>query len=262
MWTCHLRPSRLIYRTAKPLRTYLSEEKPTGPAAHASSPGCGSAKASCPGGNNRRDIYGRGSYSERLESLCRAPVRGPLATQPHLPLAADTPSDTLLRGHSRFSANGIAVQMPGLNATRPSTDTFGRTLVGLKNRRGTAARHSVDQRVIARGLGRRSVGQDPVQNLPQRLGVTDCMVSFVDALDRRAEWILVESEEKRRRRSGPCEGPSVFLLGSDPLVHARLDCPSNLIEFVTQHTNILALGAVPNPVRIRCGIEAAAAVSS
>ncbi len=194
------RPSRSIYRTAKILRTYLSEEKPTGPAAHDFAPDV-AAKASCPGGKQKG--YIRPWSIGTLESLCRVRSRGPLATQPHLPLAA-TPRLTPTSRSLPVLWNGIAVQMPGLNATRPSTDTFGRTLVGLKNRRGTAARHSVDQRVDPRGLGRRSVGQDPVQNLPQRLGVTDCMVSFVDALVA-ARVDSLESEEKRRRRSGPVQ---------------------------------------------------------
>jgi hypothetical protein len=39
------------------------------PCRRVSSPGCGSAKASCPGGYSRRDTA-RGSSSGRLESLC------------------------------------------------------------------------------------------------------------------------------------------------------------------------------------------------
>ena len=45
------------------------------PATHASSPGCGIAKASCPGGHSRRDTA-RGSCSARPESLCRGSGEG------------------------------------------------------------------------------------------------------------------------------------------------------------------------------------------
>jgi hypothetical protein len=49
---------------------------------------------------------------------------------------ADTLSDTLFRGHSRFSADGIALPTPRLDAKQSSTDTVELTLVELKNRHG------------------------------------------------------------------------------------------------------------------------------
>jgi hypothetical protein len=47
---------------------------------------------------------------------------------------ADTLSDTLFRGHSRFSADGIALPTPRLEAKQSSTDTVELTGGGLKNR--------------------------------------------------------------------------------------------------------------------------------
>jgi hypothetical protein len=48
---------------------------------------------------------------------------------------ADILSDTRFRGHSRFSAEGIAVPLPGSNATRPFAYAAGRAGSGLKNRK-------------------------------------------------------------------------------------------------------------------------------
>lgn len=47
---------------------------------------------------------------------------------------ADTLSDTLVRGHTQCPADGIAVPMPCLKTTRPSTDTLELTADELKNR--------------------------------------------------------------------------------------------------------------------------------
>jgi hypothetical protein len=47
---------------------------------------------------------------------------------------ADTVSDTLFRGHSRCSADGIAAPLPGLSTARPSSDTVELTGDDLKNR--------------------------------------------------------------------------------------------------------------------------------
>ena len=47
---------------------------------------------------------------------------------------ADTLLDTLVRGHAQCPADGIAVLMPGLKTTRPSTDTRELTGDELKNR--------------------------------------------------------------------------------------------------------------------------------
>ena len=52
---------------------------------------------------------------------------------------ADTLSDTLFRDHAQCSADGIAVPMPGLKTTRPSTDTRELTGDELKNRNADRA---------------------------------------------------------------------------------------------------------------------------
>jgi hypothetical protein len=52
----------------------------------------------------------------------------------------DTASDTVSRGHSQCSADGIAVLLPSLNTTRPSTDTAEHIQRELKNRPGRAFR--------------------------------------------------------------------------------------------------------------------------
>ena len=56
---------------------------------------------------------------------------------------ADTLSDTLVRGHTQCQADGIAVPMPCLKSTRPSTDTLELTADELTNRETTLASRRV-----------------------------------------------------------------------------------------------------------------------